>query len=75
MTTTNPNHQILDELLFGKDLDDQTSRLLMQRWLNEEISDVQTGAFLSALRAKGVTGVELASMAEELLYVCKLPQV
>ena len=73
MTNIQPNHQILDELLFGKDLDDKTSRILMKRWLNEEISDVQTGAFLSALRAKGVTGVELASMAEELLYVCKLP--
>ena len=45
----------------------------MQRWLNDEISDVQTGAFLSALRAKGCTGVELYSMAEELLNVCKLP--
>ena len=74
MTNVNSNHHILDELLCGRDLDDKTSRLLMQRWLNEEISDVQTGAFLSALRAKGVTGVELASMAEELLQVCKLPQ-
>jgi len=45
----------------------------MQRWLNDEISDVQTGAFLSALRAKGCTGVELSSMAEELLNVCELP--
>jgi len=45
----------------------------MQRWLNDEISDVQTGAFLSALRAKGCTGTELCSMAEELLNVCELP--
>ena len=45
----------------------------MQRWLNNEISDVQTGAFLSALRVKGCTGVELSSMAEELLNVCNLP--
>ena len=28
---------------------------------------------LSALRAKGCTGVELSSMAEELLNVCELP--
>jgi anthranilate phosphoribosyltransferase len=45
----------------------------MQRWLNDEISDVLTGAFLAGLRAKGCTGVELCSMAEELLAVCNLP--
>ena len=67
------NSDILDQLLFGHNLDDATSRVLMRRWLNEEILDVQTGAFLSALRAKGVTGTELSSMAEELLISCKLP--
>ena len=67
------NAEILNNLLEGKNLDDLTSRSLMQRWLNDEISDVQTGAFLSALRAKGCTGVELSSMAEELLKVCELP--
>ena len=67
------NAEILNILLEGGNLDVITSRLLMQRWLNDEISDVQTGAFLSALRAKGCTGVELCSMAEELLNVCELP--
>jgi len=67
------NPEILDILLDGRNLDDLTSRSLMQRWLNDEISDVQTGAFLSALRAKGCSGVELCSMAEELLNVCELP--
>ena len=67
------NTEILNILLEGDDLDDLTSRSLMQRWLNNEIPDVQTGAFLSALRAKGCTGLELCSMAEELLNVCKLP--
>ena len=67
------NSEILDQLLFGHNLDDETARALMKRWLNNEILDVQTGAFLSALRAKGVTGKELSSMAEELLNSCKLP--
>ena len=67
------NVEILNILLEGNDLDDLTSRSLMQRWLNDEISDVQTGAFLSALRAKGCSGVELCSMAQELLNVCELP--
>ena len=73
MSSNLSNAQILNILLDGVDLDDSTSRLLMQRWLNDEITDVQTGAFLSALRSKGCTGTELYSMAEELLNVCELP--
>ena len=67
------NAEILNTLIEARDLDDFTSRSLMKRWLNDEISAVETGAFLSALRAKGSTGVELCAMAEELLNVCKLP--
>ena len=73
MSSILSNPEILNNLLDGENLDDSTSRSLMQRWLNDEISDVQTGAFLGALRAKGCTGVELCSMAEELLNVCELP--
>ena len=73
MPLNSTNAEILNILLEGGNLDEVTSRSLMQRWLNDEISDVQTGAFLSALRAKGSTGVELSSMAEELLKVCELP--
>ena len=73
MTSILTNSEILNILLGGGNLDEITSRLLMQRWLNDEISDVQTGAFLGAFRAKGCSGVELSSMAEELLNVCDLP--
>jgi anthranilate phosphoribosyltransferase len=73
MSSNLSNVEILNILLKGKNLDGSTSRSLMQRWLNDEISDVQTGAFLAALRAKGSSGVELCSMAEELLKVCELP--
>ena len=73
MSSNLSNALILNILLEGGNLDEITSRLLMQRWLNDEISDVQTGAFLSALRAKGCSGIELFSMAEELLKVCELP--
>jgi len=73
MSTILSNPEILNILLSGENLDELTSRLLMKRWLNNEISDVQTGAFLSALRAKGCSGTELSSMAEELLNVCELP--
>ncbi len=65
--------EILDQLLYGQSLDDETSRALMKRWLSDEILDVQTGALLSAFRAKGVTGNELSSMANILLNSCKLP--
>ena len=73
MSSNLSNAEILNILIEGGNLDDLTARSLMQRWLNNEIADVQTGAFLSALRTKGSTGVELCAMAEELLKVCKLP--
>ena len=60
MSSILSNAEILNNLLEGSNLDENNSRSLMQRWLNDEISDVQTGAFLSALRAKGCTGVELS---------------
>ena len=55
MSSNLSNSEILNKLLEGRDLDELTSRSLMQRWLNDEISDVETGAFLSALRAKSPT--------------------
>ena len=73
MSLIKTNSEILEELLSGQNLDSQTSSNLMKRWINNEILDVQTGALLSALRAKGATGTELSSMAEELLNACKLP--
>ncbi len=73
MSLKKSNSEILNQLLLGQDLGEFTARTLMKRWLNNEIVDVETGAFLSALRSKGVTGIELSSMADELLNVCKLP--
>ena len=73
MSFNQSNSEILNLLVEGKDLDDFLSRSLMKRWLDNEILDVQTGAFLCALRTKGATGIELAAMAEELLNVCELP--
>ena len=45
------NSEILNNLLQGVDLDDFNARNLMKRWLNEEIKEVQTGAFLAAFGA------------------------
>ncbi len=73
MNINQTNSEILDQLLYGRDLDNETSKALMKRWLNDEIVDVQTGAFLSAFRSKGTTGTELSSMAEVLLDACLLP--
>ena len=63
MSSNLTNPEILNTLLGGQNLDAITASSLMKRWLDDEISDVQTGAFLSALRAKGCTGIELCSMA------------
>ena len=73
MSINKTNSEILNHLLCGKNLDADTSNALMKRWINDEILDVQTGAFLSALRAKGATGTELSSMADVLLNACQLP--
>ncbi len=64
---------ILENLLNGIDLSENVASDLMRSWLSEDISPVQTGALLAALRSKGATGVELSSMAEELLKACSLP--
>ena len=45
MSSNLSNVEILNILLDGRNLDELTSRSLMQRWLNDQISDVQTGAF------------------------------
>ena len=64
---------ILDKLVDGNDLNELSARKLMNLWLTNEIQPVQTGALLAGLRAKGATGIELASMAKELLDFCNLP--
>ena len=45
MSSNLSNPEILNILLEGRNLDDSIARSLMKRWLNDEISDVQTGAF------------------------------
>ena len=64
---------ILETLLTGDHLDVNQSETLMNSWLNEELEPVQTGAFLAAFRANGVTGKELAGMAKVLQEACKIP--
>ena len=73
MANSNKNKMILELLLKGEDLNEDNSRNLMNSWLNDQITPVQTGALLAALRIKKSTGIELASMAGELIRVCELP--
>ena len=65
--------EILEALLNGENLTNEKATSLMMAWLNEEISPVNTGAILSALRSKGVSGSELSSMAMVLRDACKIP--
>ena len=55
---------ILESLLASNDLTEEQSKFLMNSWLENKIEPVQTGAFLAALRAKGVSGDELSAMAK-----------
>ena len=64
---------LLDQLLNGESLSAHQATALMQGWLSEQIDPVLTGGLLAALRAKGVSGEELAAMAEVLREACPLP--
>ena len=66
MTSLNPitSSLILESLLSANDLTEEQSNYLMTSWLENKIEPVQTGAFLAAFRAKGVSGEELSSMAK-----------
>ncbi len=66
MTPLNPItfSVILESLLSGNDLTEEQSNYLMNSWVENKIEPVQTGAFLSAFRAKGVSGDELSAMAK-----------
>ena len=66
MTTSNSFtfSGILESLLSSNDLTEDQSNYLMNSWLENKIEPVQTGAFLAAFRAKGVSGDELSAMAK-----------
>ncbi len=74
MTASNQISSILETILQGNDLDENMASLLMNSWLNDDISPVKSAALLAALRCKGVTGTELATMANILLNACVLPK-
>lgn len=57
---------LLTQLLEKKSLNQNESSELMKGWLRGEISPALSGAILTAIQAKGVSGQELAGMAEVL---------
>ena len=65
--------QTLEHLLNGGVLAPDQAAALMRAWLSEELTPVQTGAFLAAIRARGVNGGELGAMASVLREACPLP--
>ena len=64
---------LLELLLCGESLSAAQATDLMQAWLSESLTPVQTGAFLAGLRAKGMEAEELAAMAMVLREACPLP--
>ena len=75
MTPSNPItfSVILESLLSANDLTEEQSSYLMNSWLENKIEPVQTGAFLAAFRAKGVSGDELSAMAKILQEASTTP--
>ena len=68
-----PWPRLLDRLLQGHDLEPEQASALMGGWLAGEIEPVLTGALVAALRAKGVSGRELAALAEVLRQASPQP--
>tara|TARA_Y100001968_G_scaffold324866_1_gene365104 strand:+ start:1051 stop:2088 length:1038 start_codon:yes stop_codon:yes gene_type:complete len=66
MTSSKPLEYsaILESLLSSNDLTDEQCTYLMNSWLENKVEPVQTGAFLAAFRAKGISGEELSVMAK-----------
>ncbi|MFM7547358.1 MAG: anthranilate phosphoribosyltransferase [Cyanobacteriota bacterium] len=74
MTSNFPSWSpLLEQLLQGRPLSTDQATTLMRGWLAEAIEPVLTGALLAALRGKGVTGEELAAMAQVLREAAPLP--
>ena len=64
MTPESPSWpHLLEQLLRGEAMTAPQATQLMQAWLAEELTPVQTGAFLAGLRAKPPVADELAAMA------------
>lgn len=57
---------LLQQLLDRESLSQQQATMLMQGWLQNEISPALSGAILVALETKGITAPELAGMARVL---------
>lgn len=73
MAQAHPWPSLLEQLLLGDALSTDQATALMHGWLAQQIDPVLTGGLLVALRAKGVTGGELAAMAAVLRQACPMP--
>jgi anthranilate phosphoribosyltransferase len=73
MTASPPWPALLEQLLQGQPLHADQASELMGGWLEGRIEPVLTGALLAALRARGVSGEELAAMALVLRRASALP--
>jgi len=73
MTEPRLSPVLLEHVLQGRDLSPDQAAHLMRLWLQGEVEPVLTGALLAGLRAKGVSGTELAAMATVLRDACALP--
>ncbi|NQV11167.1 MAG: anthranilate phosphoribosyltransferase [Cyanobacteria bacterium] len=64
---------LLETLLEGESMGAGEATELMRGWIDGQIEPELTGALLAALRTKGVSGVELAAMAQVLRQAVDLP--
>jgi anthranilate phosphoribosyltransferase len=56
----------LNEVVEGRDLDEETARAVMDRFMDGSAAPAQVGALLAALRLKGETVAELSGMVQSM---------
>ncbi|GAA4832124.1 anthranilate phosphoribosyltransferase [Garicola koreensis] len=59
--------ELLETLIAGENLSEQTAAWAMSRLMSGELADVQIAGFLTALRAKGEAGPELLGLSEAMM--------
>jgi anthranilate phosphoribosyltransferase len=70
----NPQH-VLDKLLRGESLDEQTSGALLRLMAGGEMNPALAGALLVALRAKGETADEIRGFARAMRELARVPNI
>jgi len=70
-----PLSMVLEQLLEGRPLTEEAAFELLQQLTAADLDPALAGALLSALRAKGLTGIELRGFARGMRALARKPEL